>query len=62
MDSDILKLNICMMIVSMNVTDIYNTVPATELSTVQMLRHLILMSTLEGRYYYHFQFIDEDSG
>lgn len=42
-----------MMIISINDTDIYNTAPVTELSTVQMLNLLILMSTLKGWYCYH---------
>lgn len=51
------KLNIFLTIISINETDTSSTTPAT----VQMLNHLILMTTLEGRYYNHSHFIDEKS-
>lgn len=56
----VFRLNICMVIISINVTDICNTVPVTELSAVQMLNHLILMPTLGGRCCYS-HFTDEEN-
>lgn len=44
-----------MMVISVNVTDICNSVLVTKLNTVQMLNHLILTPTLGGKCCYsHF--------
>lgn len=47
------QLNVCMLIVSISVTGISSTMPVMELSTAWMLNHLLLMTTLEDKYYYH---------
>lgn len=58
----VLELNTCMVIVSINVTDIYSTGPAAELSTAQMSTYLIRMSTLDGRCYCHTHFTGDKRG